>query len=398
MQRPLERQRVVASPRRVVQYRRVPRDEQKSEAIVVRQPKRAAVSAFQAPTFSVPSPLGDCWLIKKILAAPCNVRLIQKRYGEFSTQHRETEMATYTITYRDKTNANVVRGTLSYCILNSIMSHLVRRNSKLACVAGSITLLIYGSPKSREQHIIESASIFQLDFPEWCKAKQTIYVPLNAWWSSRSTITGATELDPCAGQCDSGHAMALIIDNKERTIEYFEPNGKNARWYATIALFLTQWFKKNPQFKDYRVDEEFCCPPVGIQMEAGGLPMCAYFSSLYVAIRLLCQDSIPENEVVSRILQLGKHGIRQLLQRWHCFLLQYDDRHQITGTALALRKLYSKTLGKLAELSLHRQYRTRLAEIESIAFNDVRLAFSALYPLYEELKQKKQEFNQQQRR
>lgn len=382
------RRRSVPDGRRVIRRR----PQIQSEPVRIQQPARSDASTFLALPLRLERPLSQCQLIRDILAVPCETRLRQHRYEAI------TNVSTQTTSWRNAQGE--LSGTISYCILNSIMTHMVRRNTSRACVAGQITLLIHGAPRSQTQQIIESASRFDLDFPHACNGKQTIYVPMSAYWSSRdpeellraAAAPAKNRLsedgDMCAGPCDSGHAMALIIDNKERTIEYFEPNGKIASWYAVISLFLTRWFRRHPVYRAYRVDEEFCCPPVGIQSRVG-LPMCSYFSSMYVAIRLLCQE-IPENEVVTHLLRLGKQGLQQLLQRWHCYLLDYDDRYEITGTANALNELYGRVLLQLLRMNTDTRDRNarheRLFAIKTLAFNDVRTAFREMQTFYDELK------------
>ena len=62
-------------------------------------------------------------------------------------------------------------------------------------------------------------------------------------------------------------------------------------------------------------------PQFGIQTNTG-IEMCAYFSSLYAALRLQ-NPEIPPLELNRLMLEIPRAQIKPILNRWHCYLIGY---------------------------------------------------------------------------
>ena len=335
-----------------------------------------------APGFQISGALGECWLIEEILNSPCSVRLLQSRYYEIISE--------YTITLRPEPRS------ITYSVINTIMTHLVEHQSEAACAAGRIQLYLFGNPDSKSTQdnvVISEATDFNVKIPRRCnygnKNTNLIYIPLGIQWiSSAKALKQAQTQGPdfnCQGNCDSGHAMAIIINNADKSIDLFEPNGRFVPWYKPVEEYLSTMFDSEPKYKDYVFNDiQACLPNRGIQAIAQK-PQYAYFANLYAALRLLCPELTPPS-IIQSLLALNKKGLLQLLQRFHCFLVNYAQENGIFSGIEYMLQLYNQVHYKMINFRNYSKnakhnkayYADLIDRAEDLAFNDIFAAIRVL--------------------
>lgn len=120
-------------------------------------------------------------------------------------------------------------------------------------------------------------------------------------------------------QQTGGHKESVIVDNEEKTVEFYDPNGTVAWWYALVSTFLRQ--KLMPLFPGYRFSNMGdYCPGFGPQTKTD-LPRCAAYDLLIILTRLL-HPELESKEIIRLFNRLDRDGHVQLLNRLICYV--YD--------------------------------------------------------------------------
>lgn len=121
-----------------------------------------------------------------------------------------------------------------------------------------------------------------------------------------------------------GHATFALINNDEKTIEYFEPNGTKADWLNTVGPVLESYFKNNYTYYLYTfIPPRQFCPYQGPQQITQD-ELCANWSSLYIVLRLACPD-VPRRDLVTMLTNQGKEYLQTLIYKWICYMTQYIE-------------------------------------------------------------------------
>ena len=116
------------------------------------------------------------------------------------------------------------------------------------------------------------------------------------------------------GKYRQGHAMVLILDLVLKTIELFEPNG-NTPWDPLVFDALREYWKQDyPQYR-WIAPAEYC-PRRGIQ-SVSDRPMCAYFSLLWIYLRVHC-PFVDRQTLSTSLLRGGKELIDHLISALQC--------------------------------------------------------------------------------
>lgn len=348
--------------------------------------ERPVHSIFAPREFSIAQgQLANCWVIQDILNAPCDERLIQERYYDITSQR--------TIFFTNPPSQ------LTYSIINSIVADLIKRRGKNVCTAGRVLLYLQGKSSSRGKKnniVIPEATITNFDFTQNCQNAKLIYVPLDVQWLSSPDLIQQARRDDgefkCQGNCTDGHAMAIIINNERKTVDVFDSNGKNTPWYLPIFDYITEIINNNPQFTGFAMENTPGCLPTYGPQSISGLPMCVLFANLYAILRLLCID-IPPEIIIQELIDLGKAGIQNLLQRFYCYLIDYGQDRGIFQAADYLQDIYSQVQNKLLNFGIYgrkakhnKQYYENLQrQAELLAFNDIISAIRILRKIDKQL-------------
>lgn len=349
-------------------------------------------STFQPARFSIerlgPN-LSECSFIRQVLQTKCSERLLQSRY--------------YDIIGEQTISIPRTKHAITFSIINSIMTNLVKEQGTNVCTGGRVQLYLAGDPESANQQVVNEATVVNFRFPRQCgeaKLRQAklIFVPLNIRWiqSPRAVERAKTQGRnfKCSSECPEGHAQALLIDTEDKTIEFYEPNGKNVPWYKPISSYLTRLFKHDRHFSSYTVlDYAACLPNRGVQQIAQR-PQCAYFSNLYAAVRLLCPEIEPA-AIIIEFIALKQGGVLNLLQRFHCFLVEYAQSLGLFQAVEQLPRFYTRVLNKLLNFERNQQrnqqrrpkqyYESMVQKAETVAFVDILSAIKILNSVDREL-------------
>lgn len=295
------------------------------------------VSQFQARSIRPVSPLlGECQMANRILNAPCRVRLRQARYYDMS----QTRTQTLTSSGRRPR-----QGTMTYSVLDTVMKHLIdEQGSENVCLGGHVEITIQGSPdgpNASDHRVVRSSDVTRVqvrpEFGKRCARSQLIYFPVFLRWCDGKGVK--------AVNCPDAHSMAVLVDRQNRVIEYYEPNGSGVPWFQPVSDALASLFGTFARRNELEFRPVGSCPRVGIQ-GVSGEAKCAYFSSLYMALRLGCTQ-IPPSALVTSLRDAGPDYLRNLIQHWHCFLIDYAERMGIAAAAEDLPRLYAAVFTKL---------------------------------------------------
>ena len=322
----------------------------------------------------LPKLLNECPLIQRILNTPCNVTLNQPRYNII----QQTRFFTLT------SGSNESR--LYLCLLNSILKEMSidkslsisetnkYRQHNSACVGGWIQVVIQGAFQSPKQRVISQASSYFIpksfqsrpekiqDERKTLKMDQAnqlnkscslLYIPISVTWTQdKSNIIEAIESVNdkqrwFCSNCEPGHAMALIADSNSKTIQVYDSNGIGASYYEAIIQWIDDQLNGpwSNLFSDYSLLNDVNIPQFGIQTNTG-IAMCGYFSALYAAIRITCPYISPL-DLNHALLEIPKSQIFNLLNLWHCFIIQYAKQKQLLTALQDVPDLFTQIFNRL---------------------------------------------------
>lgn len=129
------------------------------------------------------------------------------------------------------------------------------------------------------------------------------------------------EAESKSGGPYSRHAMILLLDEKTKTGELFEPNSPRIWWVEPVRRLLTLRFR--PQGWATIDSPLLFCPVVSLQDVVSGelreKGLCLAIVSIYVALRVSCPN-IPKEELVKQLSQLGRVKLAALIANFLCFV------------------------------------------------------------------------------
>lgn len=344
-----------------------------------------------------PEKLSACPLVQALMSQECEEKVRQQAYEDIT--------GTVAIPFRNERGQAIA--TLRYNVMDTVMTHLARR-SKDACVGGRIELVLSGTPKSKKQQVLDEFTRLHIDLKRHCANKRTIYIPLSAVWvgnraapvlnvakqqksrrglgATQKTRKVASRAAQIRGRgfsvcfhdvCKEGHGMAVII-TAPNIIEYYEPNGKDVPWYPAVSEYLDGLFASLLLFRDYQVQENEKCPRYGMQA-AVGLPLCAYFSTLYAAIRITC-PALSADDVTDELQSLEPEAIQELVRLWNCFAFGFAEEIGALDAIPVVQKQFSEAVDRLTNMSGNaaNRYWERLNDIQDLAITDLVAASEQL--------------------
>jgi hypothetical protein len=140
----------------------------------------------------------------------------------------------------------------------------------------------------------------------------------------------------------TGHAVAVIIDNHAKTVEWIDSNGGDVNYNdvadetfmwsgmfptAYITRFFKAWQMKQPALRYYRVIEPQAeCPK--LQKGTGGT--CSAWSTMVPMLRLLCNWP-SQQALVDKIAAFSEEQRKRLIYNWIALCVQIY-RFSIMGT------------------------------------------------------------------
>lgn len=128
------------------------------------------------------------------------------------------------------------------------------------------------------------------------------------------------------GAFQGRHAEAVIIDTKEKTIEFFEPNGPSAPWYPLVSSFLESILTQ--QYPNYAfVSTSDFCPLFGPQGVAK-VPLCGAFSLLYLVLRIHNPELSPR-QLINIWLELPKQASILIVEALICYADEYAKHYKL---------------------------------------------------------------------
>jgi len=299
--------------------------------------------------------LESCKLYKDINATRCDLRLTQQTYHDFQTKYLDLFLSHIL----SEQHASCVMGTIQVAVHSYRLTPAQQKARTVTYRRGSSIITEYPPPIGYDWARLLSSDVDPASCGRVRRAVVPVLLRLGNYSGPRtSPVTQLrAEYDQNrrpSGARDSelwgGHYSVVLIDNVDKTIEYFEPNGSSAAWIEPVLPVLRRLLVEGgvPRFRNYRLIEpgEFC-PRVSIQA-ISQTAMCAFWSSLYTLLRLGC-PRVPRDKLVEDLAGRGRPFLLRLLQRWHCYMWAYSRRHKITGARQLLQatqRLLSRSRGR----------------------------------------------------
>jgi hypothetical protein len=309
--------------------------------------------------------LSNCPRVKQILASTCSEVLTQDVYHEFQTKYLEV-------------------------LLFSILQ------SEKACLGGEITLAVDRKVDRKGTETYNKAQVVEARLSlQRCSNLDRLVIIVTSLFGEYdfSIVPAGRSLNPpeqvakaLQEQYDSspdksGHFTIMLIDNKARTVEYFESNGSETPWLPPTIVVLKQVLASLAESKrvqaasartrtgadqwssyDFIEPGDFC-PRISWQSILDNNQTCAYWGTLFAVLRLSCSE-LSRAQLVEAVLEPGKDFLLNLLQKWHCFMWSYVRK---TGI-LATKQLLDKTAKYIVAL---RDGKVSLAKQSGADRNDV---------------------------
>jgi hypothetical protein len=118
-----------------------------------------------------------------------------------------------------------------------------------------------------------------------------------------------------------GHRMALLLDNENKELELYEPNGGETLWGPLVKEALQAYLGRQlTSLRKYRwIDTHQFCPRIMGPQTLSGRKMCVYYSLLWIYLRLHC-PAVDRGTLTTILALEGKVGIDRLLKAIQCKL------------------------------------------------------------------------------
>jgi len=290
---------------------------------------------------AIPRLLNECPFFQDILRTPCFVTLNDQRYGKIST------------TKRSRISSGNISSMIQYSLIQSFLMQLAKENPGTACLTGNITIRFLGDSDDRDLQIINDPQISHIH-PSWrnseeqelCFQHRLIYIPvLLQWVSQRNQLQPFGNSVTCNG-C-SGHAAALIIDNQNKNIQFYDPNGTFPSYFVAASDWIQRHiFQAIPKLREYHYIDEAHVPQfVGFQANTQ-LQMCTYFASLYVALRFMC-PRLSAEEINHSLAKIPKNQIFDLLSLFHCYIIEKSRQSGLLNAYANIAEVHAKAFNLL---------------------------------------------------
>lgn len=120
-----------------------------------------------------------------------------------------------------------------------------------------------------------------------------------------------------------GHALAMIIDRKLKTIEAYDPLGELdfVSGFAALATYQDVIIKQDEKLMEYKpIDSHITCPIPGMQKTLS-IPRCANFTFLYVLSRILL-PTLSTEKILERLNSQSEKELEEVLD--HLLCMEYD--------------------------------------------------------------------------
>lgn len=378
----------------------------------------------------VPPELKSCKIYDNMLSADCNLNFRREDYQ--SEYEKISSSVTYTFPGYDS--------QLEFSMLDSIITSLIVE-SENTCIGGNIELWLYeetirtvlqpprgakgarggrgGAPRTPHAPpvavsekiftVIPEATDIQVihNLSKHCQDKTLVYFPLTVHWVPKKYNNVIKEMGKNASCkyidnvqqnvstniCTGSHAMAVLVNQKTRSILVHEPNSTMTEWYGPVSEYIEKLLKPifhTPGQNDYKLQNTGAFTE-SWQMNSG-LPQCSFFSGLFIAIQTGCINLEP-NQIVHSLYQYGPKTIELLLRQWACFLMMYADKSGILAAYKKLPIIWQEVLNKFGNAWYYRinantlqKAMKELEEIEEIAKFDVVTALHSITNLNRSLR------------
>jgi hypothetical protein len=182
-------------------------------------------------------------------------------------------------------------GQLQLQILNIIVKNQPE-NQNIVCIGGTIDMLV-----NLDKRIVNDFTVF--DRTKNCKI--LIYNVVMSFIKN-----GVKE--------DVGHGTALIVDRDHKTIELFDPTGKEAEWSNIISKKLKDEFGK--VLPSYRFIRNDFCPYIG-NFEGEGI--CGAYALLFLILKIYNYQLEP-GQIVARLSRLSQYQLATLMGQFLCYI------------------------------------------------------------------------------
>jgi len=174
------------------------------------------------------------------------------------------------------------------------------------------------------------------------------------------------DLSQGKGETQWKHATMLVVDNKKKTAEYFDPYGKsNFNRLQSTDVALKEWTKENLPGYTYVATAKIC-PAIGPQALTGDA-YCASWTALYTYLRIKHSDMQPI-EIITQLIDLSHRDLVKIVEAFVCFQYQYLIQ---SGVKTIIDEYDSQT--KVVPLELLSSLRMR---------GDYQMMCSILFPAY----------------
>ena len=166
-----------------------------------------------------------------------------------------------------------------------------------------------------------------------------------------SSAKSATILIPVAIKLREGaHAAAVIVDNRRREIEYFDPNGSeySEAWLETQQFLQARFAQQYPNH-EFISTEQFC--PLGPQAQAN-TSLCAAWTLLYLQTRLQF-PTLSRQLIINSMLSFSRATLNQIIAGYMCYLFKFGRESGIfhaVNLQARLTDIYEKFIALPYEL------------------------------------------------
>lgn len=224
-----------------------------------------------------------------------------------------------------------------------IVEYLLLHSKAITCVHFSelviairekmVPFLMYGKPTGRfKKSYPESYQIQGTFDPKDDPKCEFIYIPLHLVIFDESN------------EMVAAHSTILLVDNKNKTIEYFDPNGPSKTSYFhqgedAAREIATKYY---PTHKFIPMID--FCPLFGDLTQFAGRPYCAHWSLLYAYIRTYCPN-LSRKEIVNLLLEKEEEGY-DLVYKFTCFLWELGIETDIIPLAIKYQKTNTESVRK----------------------------------------------------
>lgn len=229
-------------------------------------------------------------------------------------------------------------GLMTYSIVNTILYKLFETPNKynhgkpIVCIGGRIELFFKDPFDAKHPQLLQDKLYGEWFLPDDYQDYRYIYIPLTFSWLYEKAAEHDHPDYPheyqnpmsrwaCNGKCSSGHFCCVLIDQKDKTIEYFDSDSSFAPWYSTVLDYLKSFFADSPfKFHKFHLFNHFDSDDRGV-MDKFEEPVCALYATLYIWKRTI--DGIPREELLNKWHNQNREQDVDMICRWNKFLEKY---------------------------------------------------------------------------